>query len=47
MPRFLMPRGTAREYEAGGRFHFDVPIALPLIGPVIHYRGWLIPPAEG
>jgi hypothetical protein len=43
MPRFLMPRGTAREYEAGGRFHFDVPIALPLIGPVIRYRGWLIP----
>jgi hypothetical protein len=44
MPRVLMPRGTAREYEAGGRFHFDVPIALPLIGPVIHYRGWLTPP---
>jgi NAD(P)-dependent dehydrogenase (short-subunit alcohol dehydrogenase family) len=43
MPRFLMPRGTAREYEAGGRFHFDVPVALPLIGPLIHYRGWLTP----
>jgi NAD(P)-dependent dehydrogenase (short-subunit alcohol dehydrogenase family) len=42
MPRFLMPRGTAREYEAGGRFHFDVPVALPLIGPVIRYRGWLV-----
>jgi NAD(P)-dependent dehydrogenase (short-subunit alcohol dehydrogenase family) len=47
MPLFLMPRGVAREYEAGGRFHFDVPIALPLIGPVIHYRGWLSPPAAG
>jgi NAD(P)-dependent dehydrogenase (short-subunit alcohol dehydrogenase family) len=46
MPRFLMPRGAAREYEAGGRFHFDVPVALPLIGPVIHYRGWLAPSAE-
>ena len=45
MPSFLMPRGTAREYEAEGRFHFDVPIALPLVGPVIHYRGWLTPPA--
>jgi hypothetical protein len=44
MPRFLMPRGVAREYEAGGRFHFDVPVALPLIGPIIHYRGWLTPP---
>jgi hypothetical protein len=47
MPRFLMPRGTAREYEADGRFHFDVPIALPLIGPVIHYRGWLAPRETG
>ena len=43
LPRLLMPHGTAREYEAEGRFHFDVPIALPLIGPVIHYRGWLVP----
>jgi hypothetical protein len=47
MPRFLMPRGIAREHESVGRFHFDVPIALPLIGPVIHYRGWLTPPAAG
>ena len=46
MPRLLMPRGAAREYEAEGRFHFDVPIALPLLGPVIHYRGWLTP-ADG
>jgi hypothetical protein len=43
LPLFLAPRGTAREYEEDGRFHFDVPIALPLIGPVIHYRGWLTP----
>jgi len=42
MPRFLLPRGTAREYEAEGRFRFDVPVALPLIGPIIHYRGWLV-----
>ena len=47
MPRFLMPRGIAREYEAEGRFHFDVPVALPLIGPVIHYRGWLLPRETG
>lgn len=44
MPRFLLPRGVAREYEADGRFHFDVPVALPLIGPVIRYKGWLTPP---
>jgi NAD(P)-dependent dehydrogenase (short-subunit alcohol dehydrogenase family) len=47
MPNFLMPRGTAREYEADGRFHFDVPVAMPLLGTIIHYRGWLIPPTAG
>jgi hypothetical protein len=47
MPRALMPRGIAREREADGRFHFDVPVALPLTGPVIHYRGWLkVPTAD-
>lgn len=29
------------EWEEDGSFHFDVPIALPLIGLVVHYRGWL------
>ncbi len=43
MPRFLLPRGIAREYEKDGRFHFDVPIALPLIGLLVHYRGVLTP----
>lgn len=41
LPRFLMPKGIATEYEEDGRFHFDVPIILPVIGPVVHYRGWL------
>ena len=41
LPMILGPRTTAREWEAGGRFHFDVSIALPLIGPLVHYRGWL------
>ncbi len=43
LPLILAPRTLAREYEAAGRFHFDVPIALPLIGRVVHYRGWLRP----
>jgi NAD(P)-dependent dehydrogenase (short-subunit alcohol dehydrogenase family) len=43
LPRFLAPRSDAREWEEEGRFYFDVPIALPLIGPVVHYRGWLKP----
>ena len=41
LPLALAPRGVAREWEEGGRFHFDVPIALPLIGTVVHYTGWL------
>lgn len=43
LPLFLAPRSEAREWEEEGRFHFDVPIALPLLGPLIHYRGWLEP----
>ncbi|HEX8124135.1 MAG TPA: DUF4166 domain-containing protein [Allosphingosinicella sp.] len=43
LPLCLAPRSQAREWEEGGRFHFDVPIALPLLGPLVHYRGWLEP----
>ncbi|HYJ81633.1 MAG TPA: DUF4166 domain-containing protein [Allosphingosinicella sp.] len=43
LPLFLAPRSEASEWEEGGRFHFDVPIALPLLGPLVHYRGWLEP----
>jgi hypothetical protein len=41
MPMVLGPRCDAREYEEAGRFRFDVAIAMPLIGPIAHYRGWL------
>jgi short subunit dehydrogenase-like uncharacterized protein len=41
MPLALAPRAPAREWEEEDRFHFDVAIALPLIGPLVHYRGWL------
>lgn len=41
LPFALAPRSVAREWEEGGRFRFDVAIALPLIGPLIRYRGWL------
>jgi putative NADH-flavin reductase len=43
LPLALAPHGVAREWEEGGRFHFDVPIALPLLGLVVHYVGWLEP----
>ena len=42
MPGFLGPRTDTFETEEGGRFVFDVEIALPLVGRVVHYRGWLV-----
>ncbi len=41
MPRWLGPRIEAREWEEGGRFRFEVGVAMPLIGPVVRYTGWL------
>lgn len=31
----------AFEGEADGKYTFDVTAALPLVGPLVHYRGWL------
>jgi hypothetical protein len=41
MPRWLGPRIAAREWQEAGRFRFEVAVSLPLIGPVVAYRGWL------
>jgi Domain of unknown function (DUF4166) len=41
LPLALAPQGIAREWEEQGRFRFDVPIALPLVGRIVHYTGWL------
>ncbi|PZT92059.1 MAG: saccharopine dehydrogenase [Citromicrobium sp.] len=41
LPLALAPRSLAREWEEDGAFHFDVPITLPLVGRVVHYRGVL------
>ncbi len=41
LPRLLWPNISANETESEGRFRFDVATAFPLIGTVIHYRGWL------
>ena len=43
LPRAFAPRTQAREWAAGARFHFDVGIAVPLIGRLVRYRGWLDP----
>jgi Domain of unknown function (DUF4166) len=32
---------VAREFEEDGRYRFDVRADLPLIGLLVHYRGWL------
>jgi hypothetical protein len=42
LPMALAPQSIAREWEEAGRFNFDVPIALPLVGMIVHYRGWLV-----
>jgi hypothetical protein len=43
LPLSLAPRIAAREWEEEGRFRFEVGVALPLVGPVIAYSGWLEP----
>lgn len=41
LPRWLAPRIVATERADGTEFLFNVAIALPVIGPVIRYRGRL------
>lgn len=42
LPRALAPRSPAREWQdEAGRFRFEVPLLLPLLGRVVCYRGWL------
>lgn len=43
LPRPLWPEIRARERVETGRFTFDVAIALPVIGLLIAYSGFLLP----
>lgn len=43
LPLALAPRIAAREWEEDGRFRFAVAAALPLVGEVVRYSGWLEP----
>jgi hypothetical protein len=43
LPRLLGPRTVAYESGENERFNFHVEIALPLIGPIVGYHGWLEP----
>lgn len=45
LPAAAFRQVSAREGEEDGRYTFDVTAALPLAGPLIHYRGWLDVPA--
>jgi hypothetical protein len=46
-PAFLMPRVVAEETGVGDRLQFNVQAALPLVGVVAGYRGYLMVPPEG
>ncbi len=41
LPARWFAQVAAREYEEGGRYCFDVSAALPLVGLLVRYRGWL------
>ena len=44
LPGFVLPRSeTAETVDAEGRVAFDVALSLPLVGPIVRYRGWLVP----
>ncbi len=43
MPRALHPCVETRETGNASRYQFDVKSSLPVIGLLVHYRGWLEP----
>jgi len=43
LPRWTLPIVNCFESADGERFRFDIDVRFPIVGPVIHYRGWLIP----
>lgn len=48
LPVFLAPRSeTTEQIDSNGRFRFDVRLSAPLIGLLVHYRGWLEPAHGG
>ena len=40
-PRWVVPKVRCLESADGDRYHFEIEAAMPLIGPLIRYRGWL------
>lgn len=43
LPKALLPRIEAAESVVDGRFRFDVRLAMPWVGLLVHYRGYLTP----
>lgn len=43
IPRVLLPQTQASERGERGRFWFDIALEAPVIGRIVHYRGWLEP----
>ena len=43
LPRWTVPTIRCVEGEKDGAFTFDIDVRFPLIGWLIHYRGWLLP----
>jgi hypothetical protein len=41
LPAAWFSQVRARESAEGERYRFEVTAALPLAGPLVHYRGWL------
>jgi hypothetical protein len=45
LPVVLAPRSNTYEFAEDGRFRFNVEIGHPITGPIVAYRGWLVPGA--
>jgi hypothetical protein len=43
LPRWSVPRIKRLESADGDRYTFDIDVAFPWIGRLIHYQGWLVP----
>lgn len=47
LPSFFWPAVCTFECERDGRYRFDVEAALPLVGRLVRYSGWLEPHEQG
>lgn len=47
LPRWLISPTLCSESGNGDRFVFDIDVKFPLIGQLIHYRGWLLQQGQG